>query len=128
MSSIYEQNIESNIFPKYNIVLSSKNLLFCLALLNLWISLIKFNKEQSCCGGCFSIESSETNETEPKIPINAEQKTNIEIFFDITSGEKIKIIVPSFTTIKKLFEFFFEIMKINKADKNHIHFIKKRIN
>ena len=77
---------------------------------------------------CFYIESRETNETEPKIPINTEQKTNIEIFFDITSGGKIKIIVPSFTTIKKLFEFFFEIMKINKADKNHIHFIKKRIN
>ena len=109
MSLIYEQNIESNIFPKYNIVLSSKNLLFCLALLNLWISLIKFNKEQKCCcGGCFYIESSETNETEPKIPFNTEQKTNIEIFFDITSGGKIKIIVPSFTTIKKLFEFFFK--------------------
>ena len=108
MSLIYEQNIENDIFPKYNFVLFSINLLFCLALLNLWISLIKFNKEQSCCGGCFSIESSETNETEPKIPINAEQKTNIEIFFDITSGGKIKIIVPSFTTIKKLFEFFFK--------------------
>ena len=77
MSLIYEQNIENDIFPKYNIVFFSINLLFCLALLNLWISLIKFNKEQSCCGGCFSIESSETNETEPKIPINAEQKANI---------------------------------------------------
>ena len=77
MSLIYEQNIENDIFPKYNFVLFSINLLFCLALLNLWISLIKFNKEQSCCGGCFSIESSETNETEPKIPINAEQKANI---------------------------------------------------
>ena len=125
MSIIYEQNIESSIFPKYNIALFSINLFLCFTLLNLWISLIKFNKEKKCyCGGCCSLKSSETNETGQIIPINPEEKTKIEIFFDITSGGKIKIIVPSSTTVKKLFEFFFEAMEINKTDEKHIYFIK----
>ena len=123
MHMIYEQNNEGNSFPKHNIALFVINFCFCFILLNLWISLIKFNKEKKCYfENCCCLNRSKSR-TKQVILINPNEKINIE--FHLTSGRKITIIIPSFISVEKLIKFFFKIMKINKTDKNNICFIKE---
>ena len=108
----YNEDYEKKSFPKQYIALFIINLCFCFILLNLWISLIKINKEKKCCfESCCK-----------KKPIKPNEKTNIE--FHLTSGAKITIRIPSFKTVEKLIKFFLKKMKINKSDKNTICFIK----
>ena len=54
ISIIFEEDYDIKSFPKQYIVLFIINLCFCFILLNLWISLIKFNKEKKCCFGSCS--------------------------------------------------------------------------
>ena len=144
----YELNIEMEISPEPNLAFFIVEHFFPLASLNLWISFCNFNIEQKCCEGCCCYKKTHTHDDSNNtdntiITINngnkntsdtnltgnnnnkpAESINYIELSFHITTGEKIKIKAPNDIAVAELSNYFFEIMKIDEAQRNSIIFLQ----
>ena len=114
----------------------------------LWISLYNYKRDIKCCENyhnhccvknhqpknsnniIITLSTDNNNNFCSQTNVNTKEKEEvnhlnnyIEIFFFLTTGEKIKIIAPLFITIEKFINFFFEKLKINDSGRSNIFFV-----